>query len=386
MHAVVSGAALSALLLTGCDPICVNNLTPADRGFAYKNDAGVCVVVVGAPDDDAGAQDGGPRDAGPVEPGCLEPGWTTRVLDEGADNADMAFHFDTKGVGHYTYTKGSRLYVGTTKPGDMPQRIDEAVSIQAVRLVVDSQGAHHVLFGQNDWVYYAHDRGGTWETHALAQGNPAGIAFDGWGVLNVLMKQTHPELGMVYVHGLRPGTPNWQTTRLPELGPTGDREQLVADASNHMHVIFIRSPSRGEPDIPMYATNATNGWTAEPMDWKVPIDSPRPRPRLDVDAQGRPHVLGSDASGTWWWVKEGAQWQRHSLGPLHGHGPALHMEGAGPSHALLDDDNEAAGTSHLLVQALTPGTDGGSITPWLPVESSDGGLARLYGQRNGPDS
>ncbi|RKH28548.1 hypothetical protein [Corallococcus sicarius] len=386
MPAAVSGAALSALLLTGCDPICVDNLTPPDRGHAYMNDAGVCVIVVGPPDghdagpgdagpEDAGTEDAGPTDAGPVEPGCLEPGWTARVLDEGADNAEMAFHFDAKGVGHYAYAKESRLYVGTTKPGDAPRRIDDVVSIQAVRMAVDSLGAHHVLFGQNDWVYYAHDRGGTWQTHALGEGRPAAITFDLWGVLHVLIERPLPDGGAVYVYGIRPGSPTGWTVQLKEVGQTGTREQLVADASNRMHVLFLRTAGGGADDIPVYATDATGGWTAEPLEWAVPLDSPRPRLHLQVDAQGRPHVLGSDAAGAWWWVKDGAQWQRHSLGPLYSHGPALRMGDTGPSHMLLDHDDAAAKTSHLFVRTLAPETDGGSTTPWLPVEASDGGLA-----------
>ena len=400
MQAVVSGTALSALLLTGCDPICIDNLTPADRGHAYANDAGVCVVVMGAPGGDAGPEDagdgdggtgdggtgdggardggsdagsdGGAGDAGPMDFWCAGPGWTTRLLDEGMGNAEMPFLFDAKGVGHFAYVKDTRIYVGSTNPGDVPRRIGEALSYQPLRMVRDSLGASHVLFTQNDWVYYTHDRSGAWELYPLLQGLPAALTFDAWGGLHVLMQQTLPQQGTIYVHGLRPGTAGWRTLPLPELGQVGELEQLAVDASDRLHILFLRREFLGS--IPVYATNATGAWTVEPLDWEIPSGSGRPRFQLQLDARGRPHVLGVDAAGTWWWVKDGTQWQRQFMGPFQSHAPALYMGADGPSHALLQD-REDKQFSRMSVWAVTPGMDGGSATPWLPLESSDGGVA-----------
>ncbi|RKH36737.1 hypothetical protein, partial [Corallococcus sicarius] len=322
--------------------------------------------------EDAGPTDAGPTDAGPIDPECLEPGWTTRLLDEGADNAEMVFLFDAKGVGHFAYVKASRLYVGSTNPGDAPRRIGDALSYQPLRMVRDSLGASHVLFTQNDWVYYTHDRSGTWELYPLLQGIPAGLAFDAWGGLHVLMQQTLPQQGTIYVYGLRPGTAGWRTFPLPELGRAGELEHLAVDASDHLHILFLRRGSFWS--TPVYATNATGAWTVEPLDWQVPSEAGRPRFHFQLDARGRPHVLGSDAAGTWWWVKDGGEWQRQFMGAFQSYSPALHMGDDGPSHALLQDQ-EFRRFSRMSVRALTPGMDGGSATPWVPLESSDGGVA-----------
>ncbi|RKG73339.1 hypothetical protein [Corallococcus terminator] len=70
LHIVLPSTVMSAVLLAGCDPLCVTGLSPPDRGYAYVDDAGVCVVVVEAPDgydaglggSDAGVKrDGGAR-------------------------------------------------------------------------------------------------------------------------------------------------------------------------------------------------------------------------------------------------------------------------------------------------------------------------------------
>ena len=301
----------------------------------------------------------------------MEPGWTTRLLDEGGDDTEMAFSFDAQGVGHYAFAKGSWLYVGTTKPGDTPHLVDDASGSQHVHMVRDSRGSHHVLFARNEGVYYAHDETGSWETHSLGAGRPSGLAFDAGGVLHVLMQQTLPQLGTIYVHGTHPGTTSWLPRNLTELGRAGNQEQLVVDASNHLHILFLRRTFSGSTHV--YATDATGAWTVEPPDWAMPVESERPRVQLQVDARGRAHVVGSDASGTWWWAKDGDSWQRHFLGPFQSHGPALRMGDDGPSHVLLDDSDEVR-PGRMAVWALTPGVDGGSITPWLPVEPShDGG-------------
>ncbi|RYZ42216.1 MAG: hypothetical protein EOO71_08875 [Myxococcaceae bacterium] len=85
LHVVLSNTVMS-VLLAGCDPLCVTGLSPPERGSAYMDDAGVCVVVVEAPDghdaglggSDAGAQgDGGARadseDAGSQDAGTGLP-------------------------------------------------------------------------------------------------------------------------------------------------------------------------------------------------------------------------------------------------------------------------------------------------------------------------
>ncbi|RKH08086.1 hypothetical protein D7Y13_17305 [Corallococcus praedator] len=71
LHIVLPSTVMSAVLLAGCDPLCVTGLSPPDKGYAYTDDAGVCVVVVEAPDgDDAGL---GGSDAGTQEDGGARP-------------------------------------------------------------------------------------------------------------------------------------------------------------------------------------------------------------------------------------------------------------------------------------------------------------------------
>ncbi|CAM3341161.1 hypothetical protein G4177_22090 [Corallococcus sp. ZKHCc1 1396] len=77
LHVVLSSTAMSAVLMAGCDPLCVTGLSPPDKGHAYTDDAGVCVVVVEAPDGhDAGLAADGGEDAGPEDAGTKDAGVT----------------------------------------------------------------------------------------------------------------------------------------------------------------------------------------------------------------------------------------------------------------------------------------------------------------------
>lgn len=360
-------ATLSAVVLSGCDPIrieVVHPLVPSENVPGSSTplapgDAG----LPGGSDTDAGTGDGGTVT-------CTPAGWTTRQLDEGTDGVEMSFRFDAQGVGHFAYGKASTLHVGRALPGEAPLRLDAFQAWEADGLVVDGAGTRHVLYFWQGVVYYAHDRDGTWRTVSLGEGIPGGLALDASGVLHVVLTQKVNAFTSFFAHGTDPGG-DWSPTRLDALGIAGDRVKLTVDAAGHAHFLFIRLDPRA--DTLWYASNASGTWQAERLTPDIGGASPRRRAALALDAQGRPHVLASDGTDAWLWLKDGATWTKRRVGSFNSHGPALWLEASGRVHALLDHDDKEGGTSHVAV--LTETQPGGVWTPTaeLPMESPDGG-------------
>ncbi|NOK14960.1 hypothetical protein [Corallococcus exercitus] len=374
VHTALSSAAVAAVLLAGCDPICTDGVSGPGQGKVTRNAAGTCVqLVVTQPD--AGGED--TPDAGTGGEACgAVPGWTTRVLDEGIDVITAAFVFDAQGVGHYAYSKDSHLHVGTTRPGDVPVRVDSVWTAYEVHMAVGADGTHHVLFQQGNNVGYAHDTGGVWQSQLLGEGWTGDIALDAQGAPHLLIGRAFPQVG--YLHGTRSTTGSWDLTPLETVGPIGDRERMVVDAAGHVHIVFARA--YGTHSQVVYASDASGTWTPEPLDWELPVSSPRLRIALEVDATGRPSLLASDDQGAWLWVKEDSGWKSHGLGAIRSRGPALTRSAFLPNirHALLDDANADANTngsvSQLLVKTLY-GTASVGATPPLVLETRDGGNA-----------
>jgi hypothetical protein len=386
VHTALSSAVVASILLAGCDPICTNGVSRPGQEQVTRSASGTCVqLVVTRPDageEDAGTDagwDAGTDDAGTDAWGCpnVVPGWATRVLDEGIDVITAAFVFDSQGVGHYAYSKGSRLHVGTTRPGDVPVRVESVWTAYDVHLAVDAAGTHHVLFQQGNNVGYAHDTGGVWQSQVLGEGWAGAIALDAQGAPHLLVGQRAPQEG--YLHGTRSGTDSWSLTPLTTVGARGDRERMVVDAAGHVHIAFVRMDERGDFQV-VYASDTSGTWLVEPLGWWLPLNSPRYRVALEVNAAGQPSLLASDTQGAWLWTKEVSGWKSYGLGAFLSRGPALSRSPFYPTlrHALMDDADVYAdvngSTSQLVVKPLY-GTDSAGSTPPLILESRDGGNA-----------
>ncbi|MBN9682221.1 MULTISPECIES: hypothetical protein [unclassified Corallococcus] len=391
VYTALSGAAVATGLLTGCDPICTNGVSKPGQGQVTRNAAGTCVqLVVTRPDageDDAGS-DGGdgsePPDAGdggdgPVLDGgaCgAGRGWTSRVLEEEIDNLTASFVFDAQGVGHYAYSKDELLYVGTTRPGDVPVRVEGVARPFEMSMAVAADGTRHVMYEQGTAVGYAHDTGGVWQARLLVTGWSTALALDARGEPHLLIGLLAPQVG--YVLGTRDAQGNWVMTPLEGVGPRGDRERMVVDSAGHLHIALVRT--HGTQNQVVYASNASGTWTEEPLDWWLPLSSPRYRIALEVDAEGRPSVVGSNTQGAWLWTKEATGWKSYGLGAYLSRGPALVRSARSPDvrHVLLDDADvnafENGSTSQVSVRKLY-GTSPAFATPPFVLETRDGGNA-----------
>ncbi|RKG63545.1 hypothetical protein D7W79_40140 [Corallococcus exercitus] len=378
-HTALSSAAVAAVLLTGCDPICTDGVSRPGQGKVTRNAAGTCVqLVTFSPD--AGAE-GGP-DGGEFpdastdwgECGGTAPGWTTRVLDEGVDSVTEAFVFDARGVGHYAYSKGTHVYVGTTLPEGGPVQAGDVWAAYSTHMAVGADGTHHLLVQQQDSVAYAHDTGGVWRSEVVGKGWAAAIALDAQGAPHLLIGQTTAAQG--YLHGTRTAEGTWTLTPLETAGGRGERERMKLDAAGHLHAVFLRA--QGALSQVVYATDMSGTWTVEPLDFWVPMNSPLLRVALELDAAGHPRLLASTEQGAWLWVKDGGTWTRQGLGAFLSRGPALAMGPGNLSWALLDDAETYAADngspSQLVVKSLYGQSPVGSTAP-LTVESLDGGTA-----------
>ncbi|GMT98134.1 hypothetical protein KH5H1_22530 [Corallococcus caeni] len=387
VHTALSSAAVAAILLAGCDPICTDGVSGPGQGKVTRNAAGTCVqVVVTQPDagEDAGpgtgdaGDAGGDPDAGTDGGVCgAGPGWTAQVLDENIDSLATAFVFDAQGVGHYAYSKDAHLYVGTTRPGDAPARVENVWTTGFdVHMKLAPDGTHHVLYQYGEHVGYATDANGAWEFSYLERGWASAIALDAEGRPHVLIARPAPLVG--YLYGFESATGTWSQAVLEEVGAVGDRERMTVDANGHVHFVFARMS--GAQSQVVYASNVSGTWAAEPLSWWLPTGSPRLRIALEVDATGRPSLLGSDDQGAWLWVKEDSGWKSYGLGAFRSRGPALTRSALFPNirHALLDDADPDANVngsaSRLVVKALY-GTDPVATTPPLVLETLDGGNA-----------
>ncbi|NPC76468.1 hypothetical protein HPP05_42835 [Corallococcus exiguus] len=385
MHTALSSAAVATVLLAGCDPICMDGVSKSGQGQVTRSASGTCVqLVVTRPD--AGEEDGGSDegdggalpDSGTDGGECgAGPGWTTRVLDEGIDIIISAFVFDAQGVGHYAYSKNSRLHVGTTRPGDVPVRLESVWTAYDVYMAVATDGTHHVLFQQGNNVGYAHDTGGIWRSQVLREGWAAAITLDAQDAPHLLIGRPYPQVG--YLHGTRSSTGSWDMAPLEAVGAKGDRERMAVDAAGHVHIVFVRMDNMGKYQV-VYASNTSGAWLVEPLDWRIPLSSPRYRIALEVDSEGRPSVVGSDTQGAWLWTKEASGWTSYGLGAFLSRGPALSRNAAHPTlrNVLLDDADANAdfsgSTSQLVVKALYGTSSVGSTLP-LTLETLDGGNA-----------
>ncbi|MHA7634246.1 hypothetical protein [Corallococcus sp. M7] len=387
----LSSAAVAAAVLSGCDPICTNGVSKPGQGPVARNASGTCVqIVVTRPDageDDAGFDggDGGePPDAGdggggPVPDGgaCgAGPGWTTRVLDEESDNISGSFVFDAQGVGHYAYSKHEQLYIGTTRPGDVPVRVEGVTRPFDMSMAVAADGTRHLMYEQGTAVGYAHDTGGVWQAQLLVTGWTAALALDAGGEPYLLIGLLPPQEG--YALGTRNAQGNWVVTPLEGLGPRGDRERMVVDAAGHLHVVLVRA--YGADNQVVYASNASGTWTEEPLDFWLLASSPRYRVALEVDATGRPSLVGASSQGAWLWTKEPSGWKSYGLGAYMSRGPAVARSPRTPNerYVLLDDADmnafENGSTSQVVVRRLF-GTSASYATPPLVLETRDGGNA-----------
>ncbi|TSC29554.1 hypothetical protein [Corallococcus sp. Z5C101001] len=377
----LSSAVLAAAVLASCDPICLDGVSPPEPGREYQNVSGTCVAVVVTSPDSGGSNDGTDAgedpDAGPGEQACGKSGWTTWVVDEGLDVITAGFAFDAQGVGHYAYSKNSRLYVGTTRPGDGPAQAGDVSPLYDVHMAVAVDGTHHVLFQQGDSFGYAHDTGGVWRSQLLGKGRAGAIALDPQGAPHLLVEQPGSER-QTYVHGAIGDGGTWTLNPLPVPIPLGDRERLAVDAAGHLHAVFLLTLGLDESQV-VYASNTSGTWATEPLDWMVPLGSPRLRVALQVDADGRPALLGSNNQGAWLWRKEDSGWKARGLGPFMSRGPALQLGPGDQMSTLLDDadpfSNVDDSSGQLVVQSLTESGRVGS-TPPLTLETLDGGNAR----------
>ncbi|RKG73614.1 hypothetical protein D7W82_38790 [Corallococcus sp. CA049B] len=382
VYTALSSAVVATGLLAGCDPICTNGVSKPGQGQVTRNAAGTCVQLVvthpdaGAEDDPDGGDGGELPDAGTDGGVCgAGPGWTTQVVDEGIDALTATFVFDAQGVGHYAYSKNSNLHIGTTRPGDVPTRVWNVWTAYDVNMVVAADGTHRVLYQQGEQVGYATDASGTWTFDILVRGWARAIALDSQGRAHVLIAKSSMDgylLGTVAANG------TWSLPPVEALGAVGDRERLVVDANGHGHLVFARG--FGTKSQVLYASNASGTWITEPLDWMIPLNSPRLRIALEVDSTGRPSLLASDDQEARLWVKEDSGWRSYALGAFRSRGPALSRSASVPDlrHALLDDAaidaDVTGGTSQLLVQTLD-GTSPAGATPPLVLETLDGGNA-----------
>ncbi|RKG62113.1 hypothetical protein D7X30_01945 [Corallococcus sp. AB011P] len=385
-YTALSSAAVATFLLSGCDPICTNGVSKPGQGQVTRNAAGTCVqLVVTRPDaGEGGGSDGGDGgdggelpDAGTDGGVCgAGPGWTTHVVDEGINSLTSTFIFDAQGVGHYAYAKGLDFYVGTTRPGETPARLGEAWAAIDVNMAVAADGTHHVLYQQGEYVGYATDAQGTWDFNILGRGWSRAVALDAQGQVHVLIARPSPQVG--YLLGHRAANGAWSLPPVEELEAAGDRERLAVDANGHLHLAFARG--HGITSQVVYASNASGTWVTEPLDWDIPVSSPRLRIALEVDPTGRPSLVGSDEQGAWLWVKEDNGWTSYGLGAFRSRGPALSRSLFFPNirHVLLDDADAAANTngstSQMIVKMLYGTAPVGSTRP-LVLETLDGGNA-----------
>ncbi|WP_375754848.1 hypothetical protein [Corallococcus exercitus] len=378
VHTALSSAAVAAVLLTGCDPICTDGVSRPGQGQVTRSAAGTCVqLVVTHPDAGSEGPDGGELpDAGSDGGTCgAARGWTTRVLDEGIDNITTAFVFDAQGVGHYAYSKDERLHVGTTRPGDVPVRVESVTLPFDMTMALAADGTRHLVFQQGTTVGYAHDTGGVWQSQLLVTGWSAALALDAQGSPYLLIGRPYPQVG--YLLGTRSATGSWELTPL-EIGPRGDRERMVVDAAGHLHIALVRA--YGTENQVVYASNASGTWTEERLDWWLPLSSPRYRIALEVDATGQPSLVGSSTQGAWMWTKEASGWKSYGLGAYLSRGPAVVRSTLFPNirHFLLDDADvhayENGSTSQLVVRSMY-GTSVYGATPPLVLETRDGGNA-----------
>lgn len=369
---------MAAFTLAGCDPICTDGISRPGQGQVARTASGTCVqLVVTRPD--AGEDDGSDGGGLPAGDGGVcgaGPGWTTQVVDEGIDVLTAAFVFDAQGVGHYAYSKGSNLHVGTTRPGDAPTRLWDIWTAYDVALAVAADGTHHVLLQQGNNVAYASDAGGSWKARMLAEGWMGAIAVDAQGLPHVLIRRASPKVG--YLYGTLSTRGEWSLSPIEALGISDGLERMAVDANGHVHVVYVRWS--GSTSQVFYASNVSGTWTVEPLEWRLPLNSPRLRVGLEVDPTGRPSLLASDGQGASLWVKEDSGWKAYGLGAFLSRGPALSRSAFAPDlrHALLDDAALNAGStgsaSQLVVQTLD-GTSTIGTTPPLVLETLDGGNA-----------
>ncbi|MFB1480200.1 hypothetical protein [Corallococcus sp. RDP092CA] len=392
VHTALSSAAVAAVVLAGCDPICTNGVSRPGQGPVTRSASGTCVQVVvthpdagdeDAPDGgdggelpdagDGGGEPGPDPDGGPCTAGR---GWTTRVLDEESDNISGSFVFDAQGVGHYAYSKNERLYIGTTRPGDVPVQVEGVTRPFEMSMAVAADGTRHLMFEQGTAVGYAHDTGGGWQSQLLVTGWSSALALDARGEPYLLIGLLPPQKG--YVLGTRDAQGRWTMTPLEGVGLRGDRERMVVDAAGHLHIALVRADDLDNQVV--YASNASGTWTEEPLDFRLLMSSPRYRVTLEVDATGRPSLVGSNSQGAWLWTKEASGWRSYGLGAYMSRGPALVRSATAPEvrHVLLDDADASAfengSTSQVVVRRLS-GTSASSVTPPLVLETRDGGNA-----------
>ena len=350
---VVLVTPLVGLLLGACEPIQVDILLGHQQ------------PPQGTPPPDAGLPpDGGIPDAGPLPQGPPDAGPCMQTQAVEGDGIGTTFTFDSQAIGHFAIShfatsKDWKLYVGSTRPGDVPIPAGDLLGYPG-SLVVDSEGTRHLLFTHSDLTsasYYSNDRGGTWQQRieVVRESYPVDLKVDASGFAHAIFSPSRDgKRGLAYATNL---TGPWVVTDLG-IRPRNGRADLTLDAQGNAHIAYLIDSSGM-----YYATNASGAWVFE-----LAAEVDGNEPVIAIAPLGPPHLLYSvgGVSGEHA-VKQDGRWTVTPVGAAHGIAIDLVVDKAGNLHALLDSPNPRL--SHA---TLAAGSRTWSTSPLLNFSVPDG--------------
>lgn len=357
----------AALLLGACDPIQIEVVLPPPVVIQPGSTPSTMVDAGHPPDTstpdgghppDGSTPDAGyPPDGSTPDAGTCEGGWTTREL---AKNAGMlAFTFDSAAVGHFALMKDLRIYVGTTRPGEVPVPAGDLRGY-ARGIAVDAAGRRHLLLSDSpSSTYYAREQEGSWlRTLVAPDSHPVTLKLDASGFAHAIVSLGTSQNRRLGYATNRSG--QWVVT---DLGLTARNASadLALDSQGHAHIAWLSS---SDTEGVYYGTNASGTWMTERA-----LAASGNEPVIALDPQDRPHLLyswgGSSAEHL---TKQDGTWTRTYVGPANGIALDLVADKNGNLHALLDRSQNPK----IVYATLAAGSRTWSYTPIISLNGQGG--------------
>ncbi|WP_257461422.1 hypothetical protein [Archangium lipolyticum] len=356
-YILAPAAVLTVLVLGACEPIQIDVIFENHNTYVNSTPDGGPPDKVGGDSGlppiepvDAGQSDGGP----PPDASCVD-GWRSREVTTEAQN--VAFAFDSKGVGQLAMTKAGRVFVGGLREGDVLTRAGELQGYVG-GFALDAEGGRHVVVSNaSAHTVYAHDREGIWRSTVLFPGYPVALAIAPSGSAHVILNQgTGSEQHLAHATNQ---SGQWVLTDLG-IKSRNSRADLAVDARGHAHIAWHADSSYGI----YYATNASGTWMQE-----LVADQTGNEPVLAIDPLGRPHLIysfgGSYAEHA---VKEDGGWRLTGVGASSGIALDLMADARGNLHALLDRYTNPK----VVLASLPAGSRSWSYTPIISLDGKGG--------------
>lgn len=272
----------------------------------------------------------------PLQPGPIfgpfKDCFQSRELAANVQN--LAFTFDSQGVGHFAFNKDSQVHLGSSRPDD-GLTVASGLVGEVVDIAIDGKGRRHLGLVHGSMSIYARENNGAWTQFELASDSrPLQLRLDPGGDVHMLLKLTGGTYPRIAYATNRSGV--WQLEEL-RLIPGNTRVDMEIDARGNAHLAYYDSQRFYRQDQGIYyVTNASGDWVYEQVDasWST-------SPVIAPDSEGTPHLLYSKRLGVYAALhatKQQGQWIYIDL-----------PNGGVPFDAVHDLKVDATGALHALL-------------------------------------